>query len=94
MYYVYFYLQVLLYLDEGTYAKVNRELPTKEKDVSHESENDNETDGDEEEKGELDENNKYNKGDNHRCFGWFVFKIELELRDLRGNIRTPNYEKV
>lgn len=30
----------------------------------------------------------------HRTFAWFIFKIEKELRTLKNNDRTPNYEKV
>lgn len=52
-----------------------------------------EADEDEESGDEAKDFNEEN-GDRHRSLGWFVFKIEKELRELKNNDRTPNYEKV
>lgn len=84
--------KVLLYLSHGTSEKTDRKLA---KDASDKNQK-----KDDESTGEFEYGREQTEGDNnqcgqsdHRTFGWFVFKIEKELRVLRVNNRTPNYEK-
>ncbi|OQR74782.1 small subunit processome component 20-like [Tropilaelaps mercedesae] len=80
--------KVLLYLDEEVSTDVVEEPRTRIENASANEETDGEgADQDETELQIPKENSK------HRTLRWFLFKIEKELRVLKGNFRTPNYEK-